>query len=159
MIDPVSVLVKSTMMIPSTIQFVQAAMAGIVDKAGEPISDHCIRVAGMLGPEATENEKLVALMHDLLEDTDITARMLREMGYPREVVEAVVILTNKPEREYFEYVRSIVASGNPIALKVKMADNLDNGSPARLFTLDEATRERLGSRYRRAWRILTLQEK
>lgn len=159
MIDPVSVLVRSTMMIPSTIQFVQAAMAGVVDKAGQPISDHCIRVAGMLGPEATENEKLVALMHDLLEDTDITAQALLDMGYPAEVVDAVVILTNKPEREYFEYVRSIVASGNQIAMKVKMADNLDNGAPARLYTLDNATRERLSGRYRRAWRILTLQEK
>lgn len=165
MIDPITLLVKGAMpellespMIASTMMFVRSAMAQCYDKSGQPIADHCIRVMQAMGPNATDNEKLVALLHDLLEDTEHTAEGLLKMGYPTEVVNAVVLLTNKPEREYFEYVRSIVASGNNLAIKVKMADNLDNGDPRRIATLDHAHRERFAERYRRAWRILTQQE-
>ena len=165
MIDPITVLLKGTMpelsetpMIASTMMFVRSAMAQCFDKSGQPIADHCIRVMQSMGPNATDAEKLVALLHDLLEDTEHTAEGLLAMGYPAEVVDAVVILTNKPEREYFTYLRSIVASGNNLALRVKMADNLDNGDPKRIATLPLTHREKFAERYRRAWRILTQQE-
>lgn len=166
-LDPLSMLFQVTDMtdvlnqppnVAATMMFVRSAMAQCLDTSGMPIAEHCIRVMHGMGQNATDNEKLTALLHDLLEDTDHTAEGLLAMGYPAEVVDAVVILTNKPERDYFEYLRSIVASGNTLALRVKMADNLDNGDPRRLATAPAAHRERLSERYRRAWRILTLQE-
>lgn len=168
-LDPISMFIKITDMtdvlnqppnVDATMMFVQSALANKFDKSGLPLSDHCIRVMHGMGQDASDNEKLTALLHDIIEDTDHTAEGLLTMGYPSEVVDAVAILTNaNPEGDYFDYVRGIVASGNHLALRVKMADNLDNGDPRRIATLGFAYRQKFAERYRRAWRILTRQEK
>ena len=146
--------------VAATMMFVRAALATKLDKSGLPLSDHCIRVMKNMGQDATETEKLVALLHDIIEDTDHTKESLLALGYSAEIVEAVDILSNpNPEGDYFDYLRGIVASGNALARRVKMADNLDNGDPSRIVTLPVALRERFAERYRRAWRILTEQEK
>lgn len=144
-------------MIEPTILFVTQAMAGKVDLAGKPIIEHVMRVMAMLGDRATPEEKLAALLHDVVEDTPVTIEDLRRFGYPEEVVVAVELLTHIKERDtYFQYVRAIYLSGNAIALRVKMADNLDNGDPKRLAAtpIDEVTRSQLALRYRKAWNIL-----
>lgn len=168
-LDPISMFIEITDMtdvlsqppnVAATMMFVRSALGNKFDKSGLPLSDHCIRVMQGMGQNATDNEKLVALLHDIIEDTDHTAEGLLAMGYPAEVVDAVVVLTNtNPDGDYFNYLRDIVASGNTLALRVKMADNLDNGDPRRIASLPVSHRERFAERYRRAWRILTAQEK
>ena len=146
--------------VAATMMFVRAALGGKNDKSCVPLADHCIRVMHGMGQNATDDQKIVALLHDIIEDTEHTAEGLLAMGYSATVVDAVVILTNaNPEGDYFEYLRGIVASGNTLALHVKMADNLDNGDPRRIASLPTSHRDRYAERYRRAWRILPQQEK
>lgn len=94
-----------------------------LDKANTPYVFHPWHVA-----EAMSNEKstIVALLHDLVEDTNITLNDLRKEGFDEEILAALEILTHDNEEEYFEYIKNVAT--NPIAREVKIADlkhNLD----------------------------------
>jgi (p)ppGpp synthase/HD superfamily hydrolase len=68
-----------------------------------------------------------ALLHDVVEDTDVTVEALHAVGYPDHVVEAVELLTHdKDGISYHDYVRQIRDSGNDLAIQVKIADNTTN---------------------------------
>ena len=95
---------------------------GQKDKAGRPYFLHVVHVAEQMDDELST---CVALLHDTLEDTDLDPAIL-EREFPREVVDAVKLLTHDKNTDYFEYVRRVAA--NPTARKVKLADlahNLD----------------------------------
>jgi len=92
----------------------------------------------------------VALLHDTVEDTSVTLEDLAK-EFPREIVEAVRLLTHEEGVEYFDYVRSIKA--NPIAVKVKLADLRHNGDPKRVCNQGNAEKRR--AKYAAAWKILT----
>ncbi|MGH2595885.1 MAG: hypothetical protein ACRDH7_07970 [Actinomycetota bacterium] len=77
------------------------AHAGQVDKAGEPYIGHPLRVMRYV---ATEEERLVAVLHDTLEDTSLTADRLLELGCPKAVVDAIQILTRKPDDSYEAFI-------------------------------------------------------
>lgn len=88
-------------------------------------------------------------MHDVLEDTDVTADDLRQAGIPFEVIDAVRTLTkNSDEPNLDAYYARITA--NPLALAVKAADIANNTDPARVAQLDPATRNRVAAKYRAA---------
>jgi (p)ppGpp synthase/HD superfamily hydrolase len=127
----------------------ERAQAGQTDKAGEHYIEHPRRVASKLD---SPSAKVVALLHDVLEDTGVTKAELRgEFG--DEVAEAVDALTRRkdvPREEYYARIR-----GNELALQVKLADIEDNLDPARLARLDAATRERLEAKYAEALRQLS----
>jgi hypothetical protein len=72
--------------IEDTIEFIRRAHAGQVDKGGQPYWQHPVAVMHRLGPDASTDEKLVALLHDILEDTRCTSDDLLAMGYPDNVV-------------------------------------------------------------------------
>jgi hypothetical protein len=99
-----------------------------------------------------EHEKMAAVLHDVVEDTSVTAQELLARGCPQEVVDAVVALSHLPDEPQEDYLRRVAA--NPLALSVKYADIGDNTSPARMAQLDEATRERLQAKYDHALRLL-----
>lgn len=124
------------------------AHVGQVDKTGAPYIEHPLRVAAKLDDQLS---KVVALLHDVIEDTDITeAHIRREFGDV--IAEAVVAMTHptdEPRVSYYARVRA-----NPIALRVKAADIHDNLDPARLAALDPATRQRLVLKYSAALRAL-----
>lgn len=127
-----------------------AAHDGQVDKAGQPYIGHPRRVAARLDDPVL---KMVALLHDVIEDTAWTADALRAAGVPGRVVAAVQTLTHprgEPNDVYWTRVRA-----NEDARRVKLADIADNTSPARLAVLDLATRERLVGKYGRAVTALT----
>jgi (p)ppGpp synthase/HD superfamily hydrolase len=90
---------------------------------------------------------LVGLLHDVLEDTDLNADVLIVSGVPSHVVEAVVVLTKRPDEPYDRYIERIRA--NELAHCVKLADLRDN-----LAQLDEGE-ESLRRRYEGALRKLT----
>ena len=123
---------------------------GQVDKAGVPYIFHPLHLA-----EAMEDEIscCAALLHDTVEDTDVTLEQLAEI-FPFEVVEAVRLLTHDPDTDYFDYVRAI--RGNPIAMKVKLADLAHNTDETR-FAGVPVPKERIGylrDKYTKAKAIL-----
>lgn len=125
------------------------AHAGQVDKAGAAYITHPERVAERVTAAGGADEAIAAAwLHDVLEDTTVTATALRTAGIPDEVVVAVEAITKMPDEapeDYYARVRS-----NSLALTVKRADLEDNTDPARTARLDAATRERLAAKYARA---------
>ena len=105
----------------------RAAHEGQRDKGGAPYIRHPLFVMSQMDTEA---ERIAAVLHDILEDTETTAADLLRAGMPAEAVEAVELLTHDPAEDYFSYVRR--AARNPIARKVKMADLRHNLDAARI---------------------------
>lgn len=120
---------------------------GQFDKGGVPYIFHPIHLAEEMDDEVST---CVALLHDTVEDTAVTLEELASI-FPREIVEAVDLLTHRDGVEYFDYVRSIRA--NPVAVKVKLADLRHNGDPKRISNQGNAEKRR--EKYAKAWKILT----
>lgn len=101
--------------------------AGQLDKAGEPYILHVLRVMHTVeGIKA----KMVAAMHDLLEDTKVTEQDLRDAGFDAEIVDAVLALTKGSKETRIEAAKR--AKINCLAREVKLADNADNMDLTRL---------------------------
>lgn len=121
--------------------------AGQSDKAGAPYIRHVERVAASVADLGVGHEA-VALLHDVLEDTDATVLDLLRAGLDEHIVEAVLVLTKspgEPNERYYARVRT-----NTLARNVKLADIADNDDPVRLAALDVATRDRLTAKYHKA---------
>lgn len=99
---------------------------GQVDKSGVPYIFHPIYVAEQM---ETEEECIVALLHDTVEDTNITFEVL-EKEFSATVIEALKLLTHDESIDYFDYVRKL--KNNPIAKKVKLADLYHNSDITRM---------------------------
>ena len=101
---------------------------GQVDRGGTPYICHPLHVADEMPDEMLT---AVAILHDVLEDTEVTAEELLKEGIPEAVVEAVQLLTRNKEVPYAEYIGKIIASGNRAALRVKYADLCHNMDTSR----------------------------
>lgn len=135
--------------VQDAVALARRAHEGQVDKAGMPYIDHPLRVmAGVTG----EREQMVAVLHDTVEDTWVTAEHLAEAGCPPEVIEAVLAISHRPGEPQADYLTRVAA--NPLALVVKHADIADNSSRARIDRLEPKTQERLKLKYANALRIL-----
>lgn len=126
-------------------QIATRAHAGAVDMSGQPYIQHPLRVMGAVEGEVA---KAAAVLHDVLEDTPVTADDLRAEGCPEEVLEAVQALTLARDESYEAYLLRV--RKNPIALKVKFADIADNTDERRLATLSPEEAQRLRQKYARA---------
>jgi (p)ppGpp synthase/HD superfamily hydrolase len=125
--------------------------AGQVDKLGAPYLGHPLRVAARVvdvGYEAVA----AALLHDVLEDSDLTAADLRARGIPAAIVRTVELLTHARDEPYEASVRR--AAADPLARTVKRADLADNLDPVRIAQLPPDLRERLQRKYAQASAIL-----
>ncbi|MFI7426632.1 hypothetical protein ACIBPB_06560 [Micromonospora sp. NPDC049836] len=87
----------------------------------EPYIQHPLRVMLAVTPFRAQ---MVAVLHDVLEETAVTAGDLRAAGLPDEVVAAVIAMTHRPEDTYEEYIEQV--AGDPLARQVKLADLADN---------------------------------
>lgn len=125
--------------------------AGQVDKAGVPYIFHPYHLAEQLQDEIACT---VALLHDVVEDTDTTFEELSEK-FPDEVIEALRFLTRTKDTPYLEYVKNI--KKNKIATAVKLKDLEHNMDKARmsLTHISDEKRKRLFDRYTKAVQILT----
>ena len=103
-----------------------AAHHGQVDKSGIPYIFHPIHLAEQMQDEYTT---CVALLHDVVEDTDVTLEELKKL-FPAEVVEAVGMMTHGKDEPYLDYVRRV--KENPIAKVVKLADLRHNSDESRM---------------------------
>ena len=131
-------------------QIAYDAHHGQVDKAGMPYIFHPMHLAEAMDDEIT---CCVALLHDTVEDTDITFADL-EAIFPKDVLDALKLLTHREGTDYFEYVRSI--RENPVAVKVKLADIAHNSDQSRLTgcEMTEETKAYFRSKYAKAKAIL-----
>ena len=102
------------------------------DKSGLPYVHHPLHLADQMEDETTT---IVALLHDVVEDTDTTFEELERQGFGKQVIDALKLLTHDKETDYFEYVERL--STNPIARKVKLADLTHNMDITRLDTVTE----------------------
>ena len=119
-----------------------------VDKSGMPYVFHPFHVAEQMTDEATT---IVALLHDVVEDTDYTLEDLAAEGFGKEILEAVALMTHEDDVPYLEYVAKL--KDNPIARAVKLADLAHNSDLSRIGEVDEETRERL-EKYQKAIALL-----
>lgn len=126
---------------------VRLAMGGKMDRSGMPLYDHCVRVYDSLDEDIMGYYKMAGLLHDVIEDSSLTADDLLILGFVPQVVDVVVELTKGVHESYVEYIDRLCASGSRPALRVKLADNEDNTSPARMATLSQQDREHLTMRY------------
>jgi (p)ppGpp synthase/HD superfamily hydrolase len=127
----------------------ERAHFGQVDKAGNPYIDHPRAVAKILADKGLgDNAVMAGLLHDVVEDTDVTLDDLREAGYPEEVVRAVDSVTRRADETYMDLIRR--AAADPLGRLVKLADNENNSDPARLALLDEEQRAWFTRKYAKA---------
>ncbi|WNG42442.1 GTP pyrophosphokinase [Archangium violaceum] len=121
------------------------AHRGQRDKAGQTYILHPLRVMFRL---ETETERMVAVLHDVVEDSPWTLERLRELGYPEEVLGALDCLTKREGETYEAFIERV--RPHPLARRVKLADLEDNMDVRRLAAVTSKDAERL-ARYRAAW--------
>lgn len=121
---------------------------GQVDKAGIDYILHPMRVSSKM---ETETEKIVALLHDTVEDTPATVEQIQSL-FGEEVAAAVAAMTKGKEEDYKDYIARL--SKNPIAVKVKLADLEHNMSIERLPSFTEKDKEMV-AKYRWAHDFLS----
>ena len=102
------------------------------DKSGMPYVFHPFHLAEQM---ETEETTIVALLHDVIEDTSYTIEDLTKMGFEKKITDAIALMTHADDVEYMEYVSAI--KNNPIAKAVKLADLRHNSDLTRLDTIDE----------------------
>ncbi len=124
------------------------AHQGQVDKGGIPYIFHPIHLAEQMPDEITT---ATALLHDVVEDSEVTMEDLKAEGFPPEVLDAVALLTKTGDIPYMDYIAKL--SHDPVARTVKLADLRHNSDPTRLPEIDEAARHML-AKYARALAIL-----
>ena len=108
------------------------AHLGQVDKAGEDYIKHPEKVASFV---KTDEEKAVAYLHDVIEDTELTLEDLNKYDFSKEVIEAVDIITKKRREDYQSYLNSV--KKNKLARVVKLADLRHNSDLTRLIKVTE----------------------
>ena len=119
------------------------------DKAGMPYTGHIMRV---MQAGRTYDEKIVGVLHDLVEDTDWTFDKLLEEGFPPHIVDALRCVTKISDDEpYEEFIKRVKT--NPLAVAVKLNDLTDNMDIRRLPDLTDKDVQRL-RKYLQAYRLL-----
>jgi (p)ppGpp synthase/HD superfamily hydrolase len=130
------------------VEIAAKAHAGQIDKAGAPYILHPLRV--MLRMRTTE-ERIVAVLHDVVEDTEWTLDGLRGEGFSDEVIDAVASVTKGDGETYEEFIER--AAQNAIGRRVKRAGLIENSDMSRIRNLKKGDGERL-KKYERGLQFL-----
>lgn len=123
---------------------------GQKDKSGKPYIFHLIHV--MNNVEELD-AKVVAILHDILEDTDMTKNDLLSLGFSEDIVNAIEVLTKPKQQAYIDYIENV--NKHPLARKVKMIDLKHNMDLTRLETITEKDLKRT-KKYFKAYKILNI---
>jgi (p)ppGpp synthase/HD superfamily hydrolase len=124
------------------------AHAGQPNKDGSPYILHPLRV--MMAMHSDE-ERIVAILHDVVEDTGVTIDDLKKEGFGDSIFEAIKLLTHEKGVPYDEYIARI--KPNELARKVKLADLNDNADLRRMSGTEEKDLKRLKMYYRGWWEL------
>ena len=119
-----------------------------LDKSGIPYVYHPYHLAEQMDDEYSV---CTALLHDVVEDTDITLEDLRREGFPEAVLNAIALMTHDKNEPYFDYVKK--KKNNPIARKVKLADLVHNSDISRIGCVNDEALRRC-EKYKKAIEIL-----
>lgn len=119
-------------------QIAAVAHDGQTDKAGQPYINHPIAVADKV---SSDTEKVVALMHDVIEDSATTLDDIRKAGFSEDIIEALDCITKRDNEAYDDYLLRVASNG--IAKTVKMADIAHNMDTTRLINITEKDLKRL----------------
>ena len=132
------------------VMIAQEAHKGQLDKGGNPYIEHPLYVASQV---ETPELKMIAILHDTLEDSNLTAEDLKEAGLPEEVVEAIAVLTHEDgnEEAYLDYIRRV--ADNKMAARVKKEDLKHNMDMSRIQNPTEKDRKRR-AKYEKALQLL-----
>jgi len=124
------------------------AHAGQLDKAGQPYIYHPLRLMMRL---QGEEERIVSVLHDVVEDSDVSFEDLRQFGFSDRVIDAVECLTKRVGEPYEEFITRL--SSNELARKVKIEDVKDNLDVTRLGSLRDQDLARI-AKYHKALQYL-----
>lgn len=124
------------------------AHRGSVDKSGVPYILHPLRLMSRM---TTDAERMIAVLHDVVEDTNWTLDALRAEGFSEDILSALDCLTRREGETYEAFIAR--ASANPLARRVKIADLEDNMDIRRLSRLADKDVGRL-RRYLQAWQFI-----
>lgn len=129
------------------------AHKGVNRKTGEPYVNHVLRVAKRLQDAGFNSNVIsVAVLHDAVEDSDLTLDDLRREGFNEMIVSGVDSVTKREGEAYEDAIAR--AAAHPIGRLVKLSDNLDNTSPSQLTPFDEARKARALRKYAPAKELL-----
>ncbi len=137
-------------MLKRAIEIAVEAHKGVTDKYGAPYINHVTRVMNL---GETEEEKIVGVLHDVVEDTPWTFEQLAAEGFSSEIIDALTCVTKISEEEDYEEF-TLRVSRNPLAVKVKINDLTDNMDIRRIPVLTEKDLTRL-MKYHKAYRFLS----
>jgi (p)ppGpp synthase/HD superfamily hydrolase len=135
-------------LIEKALQIALNAHAGQSDKAGKPYIMHPLR---MMLQMQTDDERITALLHDVIEDSQITDKDLTNAGIPSHIIATVKVLTRSEQEDYDAFIERVLT--NKLAVKVKIADIEDNLNVLRMDTLHEKDFVRI-AKYHKAWQRL-----
>lgn len=124
------------------------AYTGKIDKGGQPYILHPLRLMARM---SNDDARVVAILHDVIEDSTITADDLLQRGIPEHLVITIQCLSRKIGESYEAFIERIAL--NPLARLVKMADIEDNLDVLRLVKLSPSDLERV-KKYHAAWYYL-----
>lgn len=130
------------------VQIAVEAHAGQKDKSGKPYIFHPLRVMHTV---ETFEAKIIAVLHDVVEDTTVTFDDLLEKGIPKHLVITLRLITHDKKTSYEDYIAQLAE--NPLAARVKIADLKDNMNLSRLSELSDEDIERV-KRYSIAFQYL-----
>ena len=146
--DEYLVLKESKDLLFKTLELVIRVFDDKVDKGGLPYFNHLLKVYSSL---SSYKEKIVALLHDIVEDTNITYEDLKEYGYDSEIIHILTYLTKKKGEYYPDYIDRIISSNNIHVLNVKLADLKHNMDITRISNPTVNDYERISKRYEPAY--------
>lgn len=125
-------------LLKKAIELAKIAHEGQIDKGGSPYIGHPFRVMDQF---ENESEKIVGVLHDAVEDSDLTLGDLAREGFSDRIIAAIDAITKREGEKSQDYLKRVM--DNTIALKVKIADMTDNMDLSRITNITEKDRERL----------------
>lgn len=142
-------IIKNTdELIYKSLEIVTKVFSDKVDKGGFPYIIHLLKVYSGV---SDYTEKVCALLHDIIEDTDVTYDDLRNVGYNEEIIDILTILTKLKGEDYRDYIKRIIDSNNYHAMNIKLADLRHNMDSNRIKNPTTNDMERITKRYAPAY--------
>jgi (p)ppGpp synthase/HD superfamily hydrolase len=139
---------KNMSTLENAISIAIEAHRGEVDQSGVPYILHPLRLMMQMD---TEEEMIVAVLHDVVEDGNVNISMLRDQGFTQHILDAIVSVTRKENESYEDFIERV--SSNALGRKIKCADLMDNLNISRLRKLTDRDLNRI-TKYHQALMLL-----
>lgn len=143
---------KASEQVKKALDLATSAHKGQLDKSGKEFILHPMTAASTVYDKG-DDYIIAALLHDVVEDTDVTIDDIEEI-FGKNTADTISLLTHDDKDTYMDYIRKIKASGNDVALQVKLADMKNNMDLGRLNVITERDIDRLEMKYIPAIRYL-----